>query len=114
MSNEEDRRKYFRVRYPNIAHPLLVLRDKALAVTELSEGGMRVLEMDPNIPKGTPVTGRLELLHGEQFEVEAQVGRWEAEECVLVYLSGITFASVMREQQHLVQEFPDFRPNKEA
>jgi len=114
MSNDEDRRKYFRVRYPNNATPLLVTGDRTYAVTELSEGGMRVLGMDESVPIGTPVAGRLELLSGEHFEVESQIGRRDEEECILIHLTGITFASVMREQQHIVREFPDFRPKKEG
>lgn len=109
MSRDEEQRDHFRIRYPWGTNPTLHTADLELPVTELSEGGVRVLGFAEDVAAGAPVSGELELCCGERHKVTAVVGRREAKECVLVELTGVSFASVMREQQHLVQQHPTFR-----
>ena len=67
-----------------------------------------------SLTAGTAVAGTLALCNGERYDVTSVVGRREGEETVLVQLVGVSFGAVMREQQHIVREFPDFRPKKEG
>ena len=109
MSKDHEQRDHFRIPYPWGTNPTLHADVGALLVTELSEGGVRVRGFPEELATGTEVTGSLALCCGERYEVSAVVGRREGKECVLVQLTGVSFATVMREQQHLVQHHPTFR-----
>ena len=109
MSKDNEQRDHFRIRYPWGTNPTLRVAGEARIVTELSEGGVRVVGVPDTAASGEVVSGSLELCCGERYEVTAVVGRREDEECVLVQLTGVSFATVMREQQHLVQHHPTFR-----
>lgn len=109
MPNDDDQRHHFRVRYPAGARPAIRLGEAQLSVSELSEGGMRIVGMSADVAAGTPVRGTMELCAGERRDVSAVVGRIDGDERVLIQLDGISFAVVMREQQHLVRRFPDYR-----
>lgn len=109
MPNDDDQRHHFRVRYPAGARPAFKLAENQLSVSELSEGGMRVVGMSTDIAEDTSVRGTIELCAGGRCEVSAVVGRVDGAERILIQLEGVSFAAVMREQQHLVRRFPDYR-----
>ena len=112
MGDQHEQRNHYRIQYPAGAKPLLETEGLQLRVTELSEGGVRVLELAPDLAAGTAVAGTLALCNGERHDVTSVVGRREGEETVLVQLAGVSFGAVMREQQHLVTHFPSYRASK--
>jgi c-di-GMP-binding flagellar brake protein YcgR len=107
MEPPSNQRNFFRVQYPVTVRPTLESNGKALTVTELSEGGMRVAGGD-RLEVGTEVSGTLRLACGETLEISARVHRVQADEHVLVDLVGLSFPSVMREQQHLIATCPGY------
>ena len=107
MEPPSNQRNFFRVQYPVTARPTLTSDGKALTVTELSEGGMRVTG-GAALEIGSEVAGTLLLACGEALEVTARVHRVQGDEFVLVDLKGLSFPSVMREQQHLIATCPGY------
>lgn len=107
MGDESNQRNYFRLRYPIGVHPVLAIDGRSLDVTELSEGGLRVLAAGTLQVLGRRVAGVLHLCSGGSLRVEARVTRLDGEECVLTRLQGVDFAAVLREQQHLRATCPD-------
>ncbi|MGC6487685.1 MAG: hypothetical protein ACON4Z_08580 [Planctomycetota bacterium] len=114
MSRDDEQRDHFRIRYPWGTNPTLRAAGVDHPVTELSEGGLRVHGVPEGVAAGSLFAGSLECCCGERHEVTAIVGRREGEECVLVELTGVSFAAVMREQQHLVQHHPTFRIQRDG
>jgi hypothetical protein len=114
MACDENQRRYFRVHYPVGMRPVLDLGGERFDVTELSEGGLRVLREGTSLSIGHPVAGTLRLRCGEELRVTGQVGRLAGDECVVLGLTGVGFGSVMREQQHLVATCPDYGRRPEA
>lgn len=108
MENDPNQRSYFRVHYPVGVRPVVDLAGERFEVTELSEGGLRLLREGGSLSLGHPVSGTLRLRCGESLSISGEVGRVEGDECVVLGLTGVSFGSVMREQQHLVATCPDY------
>ena len=105
MTKDGERRRHFRIRYPDLGRPVLLVEGHAHAVSELSEGGMRIMG---EVVKDPPakIIGSLQLLHGETMEIIATFGRVFGEEAIYVGVEGVSFAAVMQEQRYLVKRYP--------
>lgn len=101
----DERRRHFRIRYPDLGRPTLVISGVEYPVSELSEGGMRILG---SIVEDRPpaISGTLKLLHGDSLSITASFGRVSEGEAIYVDVEGVTFAVVMAEQRFLVKHFP--------
>lgn len=100
MSRE--RRNYYRIRFPATTRPILCVDGRSYVVTELSEGGLRVLEA---VSLPTPFSGSLTFSDGNVANVRGRVLRRDVE-TVVSHLVGIEYADVMREQRRLLRLFP--------
>jgi len=105
----DERREYFRIRYPSVEQPELELGDDRFDVAELSEGGLRVLGDFGEIESGHPVEAVLRLLCGSNLQVTASFSRIEDGEAVFEKLQGVSFAEMMNEQRYLIRKYPSVK-----
>lgn len=107
--NEAQRRAYFRLLYPQVERPCLLTDGASYPVSEISEGGMRLVAVDQGdeLAQQRQIVGILQL-PGESVAVEGRVLRKQSEEVVLVLSEGIPLALMVSEQRRLIRKYPAF------
>lgn len=109
-----NKRQYYRLRYPTYAALTLSTPLGDLAVVEISERGLRI-EVGEDCPLrvGDQVCGAIHLHSGGRLSVEGRAGRLDGSEMVILDIEGITFGSMIEEQQFMVQNYPSFGVQEE-
>ncbi len=104
----EQRRAYFRLRYPEKDRPRFRSGAEAFVVTELSEGGMRLHLADPHHQWSGPasIDGRLRLASGDELEVSGEFLREADDEVVFQLQRGVDLRTMLEEQKYLVRKYP--------
>lgn len=110
----EERRRFFRVRYPSTERPVLEIGGIPFDVSELSEGGLRAGGSAAHLTEASDVHGTLRLLSGKSFEITAAFARIDGSELVFEDLEGVSFAEMMHEQRYLIRKYPTVRQNDDA
>ena len=105
----DERREFFRIRYPSVERPNIDIDDNRYDVAELSEGGLRVLGEFSDLESTQPVKARLHLLSGEAVNVTASFSRIDEGEAVFDQLEGISFGEMMNEQRYLIRKYPSVK-----
>ena len=109
MTNDDEpqRRAHFRLRYPHDARPLLLVVEQEFFVSEISEGGMRVVfqAADEALSLPEKITGQLRL-GAALIHIDGQPLRRDGDEWVLALSEPIAFPLIMAEQRRLIQKYP--------
>lgn len=102
-------RAHYRLAYPVMERPRLLLEDEGLEVVDCSERGLRFRAADGPVPElGTHVQGTLVFRLGETEEVEGAVVRVQAgEAAVHLTVRGVPFSRIWAEQRRLRSRYPD-------
>ncbi|MBU2898113.1 PilZ domain-containing protein [Vibrio pectenicida] len=107
MNELEQKREFYRLKYPKKARPCVRLYNQIFYVTEVSEGGIRVvMNMFTDWYKGLSMSGTLELNSSTKIDVEGAVLRFDNGEVVVKLKQGPTFKNMVEEQRHIRQEYP--------
>jgi hypothetical protein len=105
----EQQRQYFRLRYPLAAQPTLRVGGQTFAVTELSEGGMRIIAGPAGrIAPEWNVRGELRLATGDTVPVEGSVLRIDDAHVVVKLDRGPSYKDMLAEQRYVAQRYPDW------
>lgn len=105
----DNRRGFYRLRYPDAERPALDADGLVAAVAELSEGGMRVVAGDFRVAVGCRVAGEVRFADGETVWVDGTVLRHDAGEAVLQLEVGVPLPRMVAEQKRLLRRYPDTR-----
>ncbi|WP_100752262.1 PilZ domain-containing protein [Vibrio salilacus] len=109
MSDIEQKRQYYRLKYPKRARPYVRFADEMFQVTEVSEGGIRmVLNNFTCMYKGLSMKGVLNLYGDRSIPIEGAVLRFDNDEVVLQLRKGPTFKIMVDQQRHIRQKYPSF------
>ncbi len=105
--NDAQRRAFFRLPYPHAERPSLLADDAVYPVSEISEGGLRVVALDQGdvLARQQDVQGTLRLAGGD-VQLHGRVLRQQGEEVVLVLTEGIPLSLMVSEQRRLIRKFP--------
>ncbi|WP_114785478.1 PilZ domain-containing protein [Vibrio tetraodonis] len=107
MIEQNQKREFYRLKYPKKARPCIRIYDQIFYVTEVSEGGIRVvMNMFTDWYKGLLMSGTLELHSQEKIEFKGAVLRFDNGEVILKLNEGPTFKNMVEEQRHIIQEYP--------
>ncbi|MDN3610188.1 PilZ domain-containing protein [Vibrio ostreicida] len=108
MNDVEQKRDYYRLKYPKRYRPSVNFSSEQFHVTEVSEGGIRVA-VNPftNWYKGLSLSGTLTLHNNMQVKVEGAVLRFDNNEVVLKLVKGPTFKNMVEEQRYIRQKYPE-------
>ncbi len=105
----EQKRKYYRLRYPKRARPILRIKDQYYHICEVSEKGIRVLiENVASVYRGLTMAGTLRLHGNTQISVEGAVLRFDNDEVILLLSKGPTLKNMLEEQRHIKNKYPTF------
>lgn len=103
----QDRRAFFRLRYPPAERPVLHVGDREYVVLDLSEGGARVaVPADPGLAAGDAVEGVVRFRTGEQAGVKGTALRVEGGQAALQFAVGVGQRRMVAEQRRLLREYP--------
>ncbi|NVJ57507.1 MAG: PilZ domain-containing protein [Vibrionaceae bacterium] len=107
MSAVEQRRQFYRLKYPRRAMPSVRFSQERFRVSELSEGGMRiVMNGFTKLQVGTEMKGLLSLHNGCEIAVEGTVLRFAGEEVVIQFDKGPSFKHMVDEQRNIRNNYP--------
>ncbi|MBI1310876.1 hypothetical protein GC176_06170 [bacterium] len=102
----DERRQFFRVRYPSVERPEIEIAGGRYDVVELSEGGLRVLGDFVELESTQQIEATLRLLSGDALAITATFSRIEEGEAIFDHLRGISFGEMMNEQRYLIRKYP--------
>ncbi|MGF1753854.1 PilZ domain-containing protein [Vibrio makurazakiensis] len=117
MSEEtnEQKRQYYRLKYPKRARPVLRVEDQLFHVSEVSEKGVRL--MIKNLTafySGLSLVGTLDLHDHSKVKVCGAVLRFDGNEVILQLTKGPTFKDMVSEQRHIRRKYPSFFASQKA
>ncbi|MDC0609197.1 PilZ domain-containing protein [Vibrio sp.] len=108
-SEGEQRRQYFRLRYPKSARPVIRVEDKTFSVCESSEGGLRVLMGQvASLYCGLRMSATVSLHNESDVDIEGSILRFDDNEVVIKLDKGLSFKDMVAEQRYVKQKFPNF------
>lgn len=104
MNGSEERRKHFRLRYPDDARPAVIIEGRACALTELSARGIRALVPEPGWSEGSACDLVLAFAsHPGVRVLGAVVLRRDGDEIAFWFNEDLDHALVLREQRRLIR-----------
>jgi hypothetical protein len=106
-NSSAQRRAFFRLRYPPTEGPLAGIGSQKYEVSELSEGGARILlPGDWTAAIGRPIEGTLEFIDGDAIPVEGVVLRIEGPEVIIQFTKGVSFRRMLAEHSRILRAYP--------
>ncbi|MDR9829314.1 PilZ domain-containing protein [Vibrio sp. FNV 38] len=111
-TNVEQKRRHFRLRYPQRARPVIRLQGQGYYVSELSERGIRVeMRYPESYLFGSPIAGHVALKGAEVIKVEGHVLRSDHNQLVVELVTGPSFKQMMQQQGYVRKHYPLFFSN---
>lgn len=109
MNGFVQKRQFYRLRYPKRARPFVRFGEELFQVTEVSEGGIRMMASNfTSMYKGLQVKGLLNLNEKNGVEIEGAVLRFEKDEVIIQLRKGPTFKIMVDEQRKIRNKYPVF------
>ena len=91
-TRREDRRRFFRLRYPADRRPRIEVNEGLGEIVELSERGLRLAGWEPSAVDSPLEVVRIHFDDGSVACVEqARVERVEGDEVILTFMDGVDF-----------------------
>lgn len=101
----QQKRQYFRIEFPVVERPSLIIGKDTIEVIDASERGLRIL---PPAGKSTltEIKGTLKFRDGSECLVAGKVTRTFDDGSLAVQLTvGISLTLIMKEQRRLIQKY---------
>jgi len=105
-SPKNNRRAYYRLRYPKAERPKLLSGDQVYEVSEISEKGLRVVLEGAEVQRAEPFSGVLSFFDGEEIKVVGTVFRSDERETVVKLTTGISLKRMLDEQLRIREKYP--------
>lgn len=105
----KQRRRYYRLHYPEVERPTVWFKGQYFEVAEVSEGGVMILLGDGcAVRLGQSFAGVIQFNDGETNPIVGVVLRIEENRMVVKLSKGITLKRMMAEQIRLRKKYPMF------
>ena len=109
MNDEVQKRKYYRLRYPSRAMPVVRIQDELFHVSEVSEKGIRVIMNNlTTLYKGLSLTGTLSLSVDCKVPIEGAILRFDKNEVIIQLYKGPSFKDMVEQQRHIRNKYPAY------
>jgi hypothetical protein len=106
MADSAERRRFYRLRYPEEERPVALAENRVFRVAELSEEGVRIVLADGQPAVGVAFAGYVRFPDDQVATVEGVVLRHEGAEAVVYLTVGVPLRRMLAEQQRLIRLFP--------
>jgi len=112
---QDQRRRYYRLHYPEIERPTVWFKGRYYEVSEISEGGVVILLGDGcAVRLGQAFVGVIQFQDGETNSIVGVVLRIDGNRMVVKLSKGISLRRMMTEQIRLRKKYPMFFESKEG
>ncbi len=103
----ESGREFYRVTYPVMESPTLIVEGEQYVILDVSEKGLCTCEPIPGLQVGTEIVALLQLFEADPVPVEGHVVRI-ADDAVAIHFDkrGVAYNKIIKEQQRLIQKYP--------
>jgi len=105
-SHHDQKRAFYRLRYPEAARPGVRIDGRDGAVAELSEGGARIVLAGDGVGPGQRLVGVVRFTDGGTARIAGEVQRLDGDEVVLILSVGVSLKRMLAEQQRLLRDYP--------
>jgi hypothetical protein len=106
---QNQRRRYYRLRYPEVERPTVWFKGRYYEVLEVSEGGAMILLGDGcAVRLGQSFVGVVQFQDGETSSIVGVVLRLDENKMVVKLSKGISLRRMMAEQIRLRKKYPMF------
>ena len=104
---QNQRRRYYRLQYPEVERPTVWFKGRTYEVAEVSEGGVMILLGDGcAVRVGQSFAGVVEFEDGETNSIVGVVLRIDANKMIVKLSKGISLRRMMAEQIRLRKKYP--------
>lgn len=105
----ENKREFYRVRYPVSERPVLRLEGRTYEVIDISEKGIKFFCKQPWVFKvELEVQFTVNFRGDEQLELEGKVLRIDGSVIIISLSEGVPLARIVQEQRYIRAKYPDF------
>jgi hypothetical protein len=103
---EQNRRQHYRIVYPSVLAPRLILNALVFAVVDISEWGVRFKKSDYFVFRpGVEVEGDITLFGGEKIHISGTIFRGQNDDVVIALDRKIPFSVILSEQTQLRKNY---------
>ncbi|OLQ93806.1 peptide chain release factor A [Vibrio ponticus] len=107
MNDYVQKRRYYRLKYPRRAMPVVSIDEQLFHVSEISEKGIRIIMNNlASLYRGLTLTGTLSLGIENQIKVKGQILRFDDNEVILELHQGPSFKDMVEQQRHIRNNYP--------
>ncbi len=107
MDDYVQKRKYYRLKYPRRAMPVVRIDGELFHVSEISEKGIRVVMNNPTtLYRGLSLKGTLSLGVETTIKVKGTILRFDKNEVILQLTQGPSFKDMVEQQRHIRNRYP--------
>ncbi|MGF1909836.1 PilZ domain-containing protein [Vibrio kasasachensis] len=109
MDDYVQKRKYYRLKYPRRAMPIVRIDDELFHVSEISEKGIRIVMNNlTTLYRGLTLKGTLSLGVEEKLQVTGTILRFDKNEVILQLTQGPSFKDMVEQQRHIRNRYPAY------
>ena len=113
-NKQDQRRAYFRLRYPTSEGPAVTIAGADYEVLEISEAGARIkLLPDASIAIGQAFSGIVRFDDGVIVPVKGEVSRIDGDQAALKLSPGVSLRRMLAEQRHILERHPEILQEQE-
>jgi len=113
--SQNQRRRYYRLHYPEVERPTVWFKGQYYGVTEVSEGGVMILLGDGcAVRLGQSFVGVIQFQDGETNPIVGVVLRIDEGRMAVKLSKGISLRRMMAEQIRIRNKYPMFFDNSEV
>ncbi|MEQ8171544.1 MAG: PilZ domain-containing protein [Candidatus Eremiobacterota bacterium] len=105
----EQRRRFYRIKYPLIERPKIILDNKSYQVIDISEGGIKFFSPVTIFKINQYIKGTITFHDGEVLEVEGHVLRLQNKRIIILLDIKIPLQRILKEQRFLIKKYAGFR-----
>ena len=104
---QKDRRNFYRILYPDVSCPKLLLSGYTFNVIDISEEGLRFNNLSHDgFKNGLGVSGSVTFPDGESFLIYGEVKRVNDKEVSISLKRPIPLRKIVEEQRRMLEKFP--------
>ncbi|MEQ8224416.1 MAG: PilZ domain-containing protein [Candidatus Eremiobacterota bacterium] len=105
----EQRRRFYRIKYPLIERPEIILDNRSYQVIDISEGGVKFFSPVTTFKVGDYIKGSIKFHDGEVMPVEGHVLRLQNKRVIILLDRKIPLQRILKEQRYLIKKYAGFR-----
>jgi len=105
----EQRRRFYRIKYPLIERPTITVDKKEYKVIDISEGGVKFFSPVTSFKVSEYIKGLIKFHDGEVMPVEGHVLRLQNKRVIILLDRKIPLQRILKEQRYLIKKYAGFR-----